>query len=207
MKVGTMLTGERIRIIGAAVIGISLLLVACGDPQPSPSAMASGTAVTSPAASASVAGVASGSERVTHPDISVIVGTDEQHMVITEPLVEVVPGAGGGDAALVVRFASPADTPILLGIEGAIGFLAAYAPDGSVVMQRMVPLDRETEIGLPRGDYRFVASYRTCDGSCALLDPEQQLCVVDGIVETNLQYALDVEILPQRTGRCSLTEA
>jgi hypothetical protein len=133
----------------------------------------------------------------------VIVGVGEDHVAITQPLVEVFPPATNQDAEVRVIFEQE-DQPVMLGIEGALGFLRAHAPDGSVVLDRIVELTEDT-VTVPPNDYVLFAYYRTCDGSCTLLDPEQEFCSVDAALDPGGRYELSVTIVEVQRAECVLT--
>jgi hypothetical protein len=121
------------------------------------------------------------------PRPRVITGVDAQHAMITEPLTETIPERTG-TFGKVVMTVGPA--PVMLGIEGTLFFLAAASLDGTKVADRIATDDTET--WLPAGQYTLQAYYRTCDGSCALLDPAVEFCHVDAHVAASGTYVLAV---------------
>lgn len=155
---------------GMTVCGFALcaflVLSACGTDELIPS-------------QSSAPGVANGDHRV-------IVGIDENHVIITEPLVEVLPRSGAHDASLTFDL-EQTDPPTLLGIEGVVYFLRARDRSGSVVMDRILRLEGDT-VSLPPGIYRLEAYYRACDGNCGLLDPPHQLCATDAALQARTAY-------------------
>ena len=139
--------------------------------------------------------------------IDVIVGVDEDHTTIREPWVEVRP-ADGGTATLDVVFPPP-DEPMLLGIEGAIGFIRSNDADGRMILDRIVALDVDT-IEIPAGDQTLVAYYRSCSGGCAVLDEHHDFCEVEARIDAGARYELTVEVLGMhraQPARCTLEES
>jgi hypothetical protein len=135
----------------------------------------------------------------------VIIGVDANHTVITEPLIEVIPPAGTDDAELQISFAQ-VGPPIMLGIEGALGFLRAHAADGSIVLDRIVELTKD-KVAVPPGDYTLLVYYRTCSGYCGVLDPEQEFCSVVADLERGERYQLEVTVTDPQHAVCALTPA
>jgi hypothetical protein len=86
---------------------------------------------------------------------------------------------------------------VSLGIEGYKPFLKATSAGGSVVLDRIVDFDADAQT-LPPGNYTLLAYYRPCDGDCSLLDPPQQFCAVQQVLEADQQYWLTVEIASRR---------
>ena len=99
---------------------------------------------------------------------------DEDHVIVTQPLVELLPLIAGDPAILRIEFGSVG----MLGIEAAIGFVSAYASDGTMVLDRIVSFEGES-IEMPAGEHIVRAYYRTCDGHCGLLDPAQDFCSIE----------------------------
>ena len=124
----------------------------------------------------------------------VITGVDARHVVITEPLIVVIPErtARSGSVAVTVG-----PQPLMLGIEGAVIFLRAVSVDGTTVADRVVM--EETDTWLPAGQYTLQAYYRTCDGNCGLLDPAAEFCHTDADVEASGSYVLTVEWSPRES--------
>lgn len=166
----------------AMIIGI---LVGCSSPSPQP------VATTAPEA-----------QEVPEAAPKVIVGVDANHTAITEPLTEIIPAERANDARVAITFEA-AEPPVLLGIEGAVAFVRAQAPDGTPVVDRAVSLDGET-IGIPAGDYVLVAYYRPCDRNCGLLDPPKDFCTVEGVLEPGEDYALRITLDPRNPADCIL---
>ena len=162
----------------AMIIGV---LVGCSTPAPEPVA----TTQDAPEAASMV-----------------IVGVDANHTAITEPLTEILPPESANDARVAVTFEA-AEPPVILGIEGAVAFVRAHAPDGTPVVDRAVSLDGET-IRIPAGDYVLVAYYRPCDRNCGLLDPPKDFCTVEGVLEPDEDYALAVTLDPRNSTDCDL---
>jgi hypothetical protein len=145
-----------------------------------------------------------GSTLLKHPDVLVIVGVDADHMIITEELAEVLPPEDGVPASVHLRFETEGDQPVILGIEGAIGFVSAHAPDGSVVLDRMVEMQAGEEVvEMPGGDYLLRLYYRPCDGNCGLLDPAQEFCSIEESFVAGARY--DVTVTMQQAGPAHCT--
>jgi hypothetical protein len=119
----------------------------------------------------------------------VIVGVGDDHVAISELLVEVTPPRMPDDAMIHLAYTDPE----MLGIEGAAQFLKATTPQGTVVLDRIVSQDGDQE-RLPAGEYVLTAYYRTCDGSCNVLDPPHSFCSVDAVLEPNDTLQLVVNI-------------
>ena len=131
----------------------------------------------------------------------VIVGADEKHVMITEPLEELIPKEHPDDANVTVTFEA-GNQPIMLGIEGAVAFVRAEAADGTPVVDRAVSLSGET-IPIPAGEHLLVAYYRACDGNCELLDPPADFCSVEAVLDADEDYALRI-LLIYRPTKCVL---
>ena len=164
---------------------ITGVLVGCSTPAPEPVATTAPEAQEPPEAAPKV-----------------IVGVDANHTAITEPLTEIIPAEGANDARLAITFEA-AEPPVILGIEGAVAFVRAHAPDGTPVVDRAVSLDGET-IRITAGDYVLVAYYRPCDMNCGLLDPPKDFCTVEGVLEPDHDYALRVTLDPRNSADCDL---
>jgi hypothetical protein len=131
---------------------------------------------------------------------NVIVGVDADHVIITEPWVDIL--ADGGTATLDVVY-PPADRPIVLGIEGAIYFVRSTDADGELILDAIVGHDDGT-IEIPVGEQTLVAYYRTCDGNCALLDEAQDFCEISADVVEGARYELTVEVHGPLRATCTL---
>jgi hypothetical protein len=131
----------------------------------------------------------------------VIVGVDEDHVVITEPFAEVLP-AGETVADLNLTFQYP-DQPMSLGIEGAIFFLRSLDADGEVILDRIVQ-SPEATVAIPSGAQTLVAYYSSCDGSCGLLDPPQDFCSVEADIEPGRTYELVVAVQGPESAACTV---
>ena len=145
--------------------------------------------------------VESGSTFRTHQDVLVIVGVDAEHVVITEPLVEVFPAAQGVPAVIRLTFESVG----MLGIEGAIGFASVHARDGTVVLDQIVDLGGDT-VEMPGGEYTMRLYYRPCDGNCGLLDPAQEWCAFEHTFVAGADYDLTVTGGAAGSADCELQE-
>jgi hypothetical protein len=145
---------------------------------------------------------ASGVEFRVHQDTLVIVGTDADHRMITEPLVEVLPPSGGVPAVLALAFDSVGD----MGVEGGVGFVSAHAPDGSIVLDRTVDLSGDA-LDIPGGDYILRLYYRSCDGNCSLLDPPHDWCTIEHEFVAGAEYDITVTGTGFGSADCSLQEA
>jgi hypothetical protein len=139
------------------------------------------------------------------PDWShdIIVGVDEAHRTITRPFVELLPPAVGS-AELRIGFRRP-ERPLMLGVEGAIAFLRSHAPGGELAMERVVSWDGEA-VDIPSGPMTLIVAYRTCDGSCALLDPNVDICSVDAEIQRGAHYELSVRIMTAQRAACELEQ-
>ena len=131
----------------------------------------------------------------------IIVGVDAENVVITEPLVEVIPPPRDDDAEVRVEFPLP-EQPIMLGIEGALAFLRGHAPDGSIVLDRIVAFEGTT-VPMPLGEHTLVVYYRSCDGSCALLDPPHTFCTIVATLDPGGRYVLTVDIQDRDLATCT----
>ena len=166
----------------ATILATCLVVVAaCAGPQPS-------------------ADLADRDAPVAEASHQVIVGVGADHVAITEPLVEVIPETGDDDAEVTVAF-EQADPPVMLGMEGAVAFLRAHAPDGSVVMDRIVDFEGDS-VALAPGEYVLVPYYRSCDGNCGLLDPPHEFCSIDAVVEADGVYELVIPIRDREVADC-----
>ena len=132
----------------------------------------------------------------------VIVGVDAENTVITEPWFERLPPIGER-AELRVSFEEP-DEPIMLGIEGAIAFLRAHAPEGALDFDVIVPFEGGT-VPIPTGATTLVLYYRSCDGNCSLLDPPVDFCRVAVDATADERYALTVRVVSHERALCTLT--
>ena len=180
------------------VVGVMFLAAACSGPLPTAEPTADPPPVLLPSARVD------GSTVLTHPDVRVIVGVDADHVVITEPLVEVLPPERGVPAFVHVRFETQGDQPLILGIEGAIGFLSVHAPDGSVVLDRIVDLqEEEVVVEMPGGDHLLRVYYRPCDGNCGLLDPAQEFCSLDQSLVAGARYDITVTVRDAGVADCT----
>jgi hypothetical protein len=135
----------------------------------------------------------------------IIVGVDAEHQVITEPWREVAP-VGDNLASVEITFAEP-DQPIMLGIEGAIGFIGSHDAGGATILERIINLPGSTEVDIAAGAQTFVVFYRPCDGGCALLDPSHELCRVDADIDPAGRYRLLVEPHDRDRATCTLAES
>ena len=113
------------------------------------------------------------------------------------PLREVIPGAGGGGAALTVTVE---DTGVTFGIEGFISFVKATT-DGKVIWDQRVPEGGLSRM-LPAGSYVLEGYIRNCDGWCQLLDPPEPACSVTGSLDRSSSYRLVIDL---RSRTCTLT--
>lgn len=135
----------------------------------------------------------------------IVVGVDAKHQIITEPWHEVVP-VGDDLATVQITFAEP-DQPIMLGIEGAIGFIESHDAGGATTVDRIVDLAGSTEVEVAAGGQTIVVSYRTCSGNCAVLDPPVEFCRVDADISAGGRYRLLVEVRDRDRATCTLTDA
>jgi hypothetical protein len=181
------------------LVCMGLVVPACGlapaDPTPPAQPTASSASVALPGP------IAAGSTTLVHPDTRVIVGVDADHTAIVDRLVEVHPAQRGVPAVVHLAIENASDGPMMLGIEGAIGFLAAHSPDGSTVLDQIVELERDS-VSLPGGEYVLRAYYRPCDGSCGLLDPPHEFCDIDVTLVAGGQYDLNVSFVSHDTSHC-----
>ena len=131
----------------------------------------------------------------------IIVGADANHAIITEPLVEVIPPPGPDEAEIRVEFPEP-DRPIMIGIEGFIAFLQGHAGDGGVVLDRKISFEGET-VAMPPGEHALVVYVRTCEGSCALLDPPRTYCTFVASLDVRGRYELTVDFEDSDRATCT----
>jgi len=131
----------------------------------------------------------------------VVIGVDAEHVIITEPWREMLPPEG--ETASVDIVLEWPDEPMMLGIEGAIGFIRSHGQDGRLSMDRIVSLDTDT-VDAPVGGQTLVAYYRTCSGNCAILDEPTDFCEVEADIEPGLRYRLTVDILNRDRATCSV---
>jgi hypothetical protein len=143
--------------------------------------------------------------RSVHSDILVITGSDEHHAVVTEPLVEVFAPEDDDAATLNIAFETDTGHPAILGIEGALAFVSAHAPDRSLVMDRIVDMDGDV-VKIPAGDYSLRMYYRTCDANCGVLDPSNDFCTIEQALVARATYKLTVTIRPGGASTCSAAE-
>ena len=139
---------------------------------------------------------------VTSHDLGV--GVDDEHVVITEPFFEIL-APDANTAQLDVVF-EPPDEPMLLGIEGALGFIRSLAPDGALQLDTIISLDADT-VEVPTGEQTLVVYYRTCSGSCSLLGGPTDFCVVDATIEEGARYEMRVEVVNADRAVCEMTPA
>ena len=137
---------------------------------------------------------------VTSHDLTV--GVDDEHVAITEPFFEILP-AEADAAQLNIEFEQP-DQPILLGIEGAIGFIRSLAPDGTLQLDTIVSFEGDT-VDVPIGEQTLVVYYRTCGGFCSHLDGPTDFCVVDAEIEEGGAYEMTVKVVNADRAVCELT--
>jgi hypothetical protein len=128
---------------------------------------------------------------------------DANNEPILTPWMPVVPD--GATATLDVTFLE-AEEPMMLGIEGAIPFVAAIAPDGTVLAEQKLDFEGAL-LPMPAGEYAIVVSYRACDGSCALLDPPHRWCVSPAQVAAGEMYSLAVQAVTRDRAVCTLGPA
>ena len=105
------------------------------------------------------------------------------------PWVEVAPAPGAPTAELKVFVGGSA----MLGIEGAILFVRAHDAQGDLALDQIVGSGR-TVVTVPVGTHTVVAYYRTCDGSCGLLDPPHTFCTGEVTFEEGERYVMAVSI-------------
>ena len=182
----------------ALVIGLLASAVACGAPE-----VTTSPTVAPPPPVVPPDDVADGSSLLAHPDIQVITGVDAEHVIVTQQLVEVLAPERGVPAVVTIQFETMGDQPVMLGIEGAIGFVSAHAPDGAVVLDRMVELT-QAEVELPGGGYLLRVYYRPCDGNCGLLDPSQEFCSIPVTLAAGGQYDITITVIDGDSADCAL---
>lgn len=174
-------------LIRGLLVGLVVVAAACTrepDREPEPSPAAEGVTFR------------------THDDTLVIVGTDAEHVIITEPLVEVLPPTGGVPAVMRLAF----ETIGNMGVEGGIGFVSAYTPGGELVLDRVVDIDGDS-IDIPGGEYTLRLYFRPCDGWCGLLDPPIEWCALEHTFVAGAEYDLTVTGHGFGSANCSLQEA
>jgi hypothetical protein len=123
------------------------------------------------------------------PQIQVIVGVGADHVVQTEPLVQILPKVGANAAEIAVLFAGIQQGG--LGIEGGVLFLSAVDAGGLIVLDRIIDFGGGLQ-ALDPGAYTLIGYYRSCDANCSLLDPAVEFCRVDTVVEAEMRYHLTV---------------
>ena len=138
------------------------------------------------------------------PEILVIVGVGADHVVQTQPLVQLVPTVGEDAGEITVMFFGWEQGG--LGVEGGILFLSAIDADGLTVLDRIVDFGGGRQ-ALDPGQYTLIGYYRSCDGNCSLLDPPVEFCRVDADIEADARYHLTVtaqacvfEVAPEPSG-------
>jgi hypothetical protein len=129
----------------------------------------------------------------------VIVGVGGERFA-TQPWVDVAP-ADGATAVLDVVFPPP-DQPVMLGIEGAIGFVRSHDVGGKLILDQIVALDADS-VQIPAGRQTLVAYYRSCDGSCGLLDPPEDFCSVELDAIEGARYQLTVQVVARGRSTCA----
>ena len=135
----------------------------------------------------------------------IIVGIGADHVGITEPLVEAIPPPGNDDVEVRIEFPLP-DQPVMLGIEGALAFLRVHAAEGGIIADRIVSFEGET-VPMPAGDHTLVVYYRTCDGSCAVLDPPHTFCTLVATLNPGGRYELAVDIQDRDFATCAFVSS
>jgi len=130
------------------------------------------------------------------------VGVDADHVVITEPFFEVLPPDADAEQ-LNIAFEAP-DEPVILGIEGAIGFIRSHAPDGGLALDTIISLEGDS-VDVPIGQQTLVVYYRTCGGWCSRLDEPRDFCVVEATIEKGAPYDLTVKVVDSNRAECTLT--
>jgi hypothetical protein len=166
-----------------ALVGAVLVLAACGG------------AATSPSATSSFGEPTSRQQAV--PDVMVI-----DLKGGSRPLVETIAVTGEGAPEVEVRWVETEG--VLLGIEGARGFIRSIGSDGSLVLDRIMQQEGGTRVATQPGEQTLVAYYRTCDANCGMLDPETPLCSAFSTLQNGKAYLLEVSL---RTRMCSLTDS
>jgi hypothetical protein len=164
----------RTLVVGTSLL-VALVLAACADATPS--------------------SAETGSAPRAVPGVMVLDGNGG-----TQPLVEIIPTVASGAPEVEVKWVET--DGVLLGIEGTVGFLRSFATDGSVILDRMMETEGRSRYPTPPGEQTLVAYYRTCDGNCSTLDPEEQLCAQVATLESGHAYLLEVSL---RTHACRLT--
>ena len=181
---------------GSVLVGAVLLLTACGDTAATSSVATTSSSIATALPSATSTGEPTSTQQVM-PDVMVLNGNGG-----TRPLVETIALTGEGAPVVEVRWVETEG--VLLGIEGARGFIRSVAPDGSLMLDRIMQPEGGIRVVTHPGDQTLVAYYRTCDGNCGLLDPESPLCSAFGTLQSGKAYVLEVSL---RTHMCSLTES
>lgn len=120
----------------------------------------------------------------------------------TRPLVETIALTAEGAPEVEVRWVETEG--VMLGIEGARGFIRSVASDGSLILDRIMPQEGGTRVATQPGEQTLVAYYRTCDANCGLLDPETPLCSAFSTLQSGKTYLLEVSL---RTHLCRLTDS
>ena len=140
---------------------------------------------------------------ISAPGVGGFMGETSHNLLDTDqPFFEVLP-SGDETAQLDVAFEEP-EQPMMLGIEGAIGFIRSHAPDGSLQLDTIISL-QEDVVDVPIGRQTLVVYYRTCDANCSMLDGPQEFCVVEAEIEDDARYDLTVRVVDRDLAVCELT--
>ena len=137
----------------------------------------------------------------------VIDGVEGANVIVREPWFEVGPAAGEPSAEIAVATEYTGDKPVmLLGLEGAVLFVSSHDAGGALVLDATAPFEGGVVVA-PVGDQTVSAYFRTCSGSCAVLDPPTDFCTVTATLEAGARYDLSVVVSSTMplAARCILT--
>ena len=138
---------------------------------------------------------------VTSHDIRVGDGNDVDDF---QPWFQVLPEGETSTTQLTLDFPPEG---VLLGIEGAVFFLASEDQGGDLLMDRKVRYgaDPPQEVEVPSGETTLVVYYRTCNGHCALLDDPNEWCRMPADLTPESTYELHVDVDDRARASCTLT--
>ena len=127
----------------------------------------------------------------------VVATYDATGNVQTEPLREIVPKTDPDDPQVIGWENNPGSS-----MEGTVSFMKATAPDGTVVLDRVINGDADAQT-LPPGSYTLSEYWRDCGGNCDFLGYARQVCSVEAVLAEGGRYRLT---LGTRPADCTLTE-
>lgn len=108
----------------------------------------------------------------------------------------IVPNTAPGAPRIITRAPPNSLTP---GVEGSILFVRLIGPDGAIVLDRAFDWPSD-EQAVPPGEYRLVAYWRVCNGTCANLSGESEpVCEEAVSLARNDRAVMDIvprELMP-----------